>query len=49
VQDVPGGGSRYVRSAIGVDTVIVGGEIAYSAEHGYTTAKRGQVLPGPTG
>jgi N-acyl-D-aspartate/D-glutamate deacylase len=49
VQDVPGEGSRYVRSAIGVDTVIVGGEIAYSAEHGYTTAKRGQVLPGPTG
>ena len=48
VQDVPGDGSRYVRGAIGVDTVIVGGQIAYSAEQGYTTARCGQVLPGPS-
>jgi N-acyl-D-amino-acid deacylase len=46
VQDVPGDGSRYVRDAIGIDTVIVGGEIAYSAVDGYTASRRGQVLPG---
>jgi N-acyl-D-amino-acid deacylase len=46
VQDVPGEGSRYVRGATGVDTVIIGGEIAYQQETGYTTSKRGQVLPG---
>ena len=48
VQDVPGEGSRYVRGAIGIDTVIIGGEIAYQPETGYTGSKRGQVLPGAT-
>jgi N-acyl-D-aspartate/D-glutamate deacylase len=48
VQDVPGEGSRYVRGAIGVDTVIIGGEIAYDQGAGYTASKRGQVLPGAT-
>ena len=48
VQDVPGAGSRYVRDAVGVDTVIIGGEIAYEQETGYTASKRGQVLPGAT-
>ncbi|MEQ9451699.1 MAG: amidohydrolase family protein [Pseudomonadales bacterium] len=46
VQDVPGDGSRYVRDSIGVDTVIVGGEVAWSAEAGYGTKTRGQILPG---
>lgn len=48
VQDVPGDGSRYVRDAIGVSTVIVGGEVAYAQAEGYTLSRKGQVLPGPT-
>lgn len=46
VQDVPGEGSRYVRDAVGIDTVIIGGEVAYEQATGYTESKRGQVLPG---
>ncbi|NKB98918.1 MAG: amidohydrolase family protein [Pseudomonadales bacterium] len=46
VQDVPGDGSRYVRDAIGVSTVLVGGEVAYSQESGYTASRKGQILPG---
>lgn len=45
VQDVPGDGSRYVRDSQGVDTVIVGGGIAWSVRDGYQDA-RGVVLPG---
>ena len=45
VQDVPGDGSRYVRDSHGVDTVIVGGGIAWSARDGYQDA-RGEILPG---
>ena len=48
-QDVPGDGSRYVRDSVGVDTVIVGGEVAWSQADGYSDAARGQVLPGPHG
>jgi N-acyl-D-aspartate/D-glutamate deacylase len=44
VQDVPGDGSRYVRDSIGMDTVVVGGEISWSAASGYTDAQRGEVL-----
>lgn len=47
VADVPGDGSRYVRDSQGVDTVIVGGSIAWSAAHGYTTDAHGAILPGP--
>ena len=47
VQDVPGDGSRYVRDALGIDTVIIGGEIAYQAATGYTDSRRGQIIPGP--
>jgi N-acyl-D-aspartate/D-glutamate deacylase len=46
VQDVPGDGSRYVRDALGVDTVIIGGEVAYTKAGGYTESRQGQVLPG---
>lgn len=46
VRDVPGEGSRYVRGAVGIDTVIIGGEIAYEQAAGYTALKRGQILPG---
>ena len=45
-RDVPGDGSRYVRDAEGIDTVIVGGAVAWSAAEGYTGARRGALLPG---
>lgn len=48
IQDVPGDGSRYVRDAKGIDTVIVGGAIAWSAADGYTDARQGALLPGVT-
>jgi N-acyl-D-amino-acid deacylase len=41
VHDMPGGGMRYVRSASGVDTVIVNGEIAYTRDGGYSDATAG--------
>ena len=41
VQDVPGDGYRYVRDAVGVDTVIIGGEVAYRQDGGYTDAATG--------
>jgi N-acyl-D-aspartate/D-glutamate deacylase len=46
VQDVPGDGSRYVRDSVGVDTVIVGGEVVWTHATGYTHAHRGEILPG---
>jgi N-acyl-D-aspartate/D-glutamate deacylase len=46
VADVPGEGSRYVRDSQGVDTVIVGGEVAWSTAAGYGTETRGAILPG---
>jgi N-acyl-D-amino-acid deacylase len=46
VQDVPGNGSRYVRDSVGVDTVIVGGAVAWSRAEGYTLECRGAILPG---
>lgn len=42
-RDMPGAGMRYVRSASGVDTVIVNGEIAWSAAGGYTDARPGVI------
>jgi N-acyl-D-aspartate/D-glutamate deacylase len=41
--DMPEGGMRYVRSASGVDTVIVNGEITWSRAKGYTEARPGVV------
>lgn len=46
VQDVPGDGSRYVRDSHGVDTVIVGGAVAWSAADGYSADTRGVIVPG---
>ena len=43
VRDMPGGGMRYVRSARGVDTVIVNGEVTWSAAGGYTDARPGVI------
>lgn len=44
VQDVPGDGYRYVRDAIGVDTVIIGGALAYNSHSGYTDVRNGRVI-----
>ena len=44
VYDLPGNGYRYVRGAIGVDTVIVNGEVAYSAADGYSDSTSGQMV-----
>ena len=46
VQDVPGNGYRYVRDSIGVDTVVIGGDLAWTSANGYTNAHRGAVLGG---
>jgi N-acyl-D-aspartate/D-glutamate deacylase len=46
VQDVPGGGSRYVRDPVGVEAVIVGGDVAWTADAGYLPTHRGEILPG---
>lgn len=46
VQDVPGDGNRYVRDAIGIDTVIINGAIAYDSVAGYRDEHRGQILSG---
>ncbi len=40
--DMPGGGMRYVRDAIGVHTVVVNGEVAW-ADGGYTDSASGTV------
>jgi N-acyl-D-amino-acid deacylase len=42
VFDMPGDGMRYVRGSIGVDTVVVNGEIAW-ANGAYTDAKAGEI------
>jgi hypothetical protein len=41
---MPGDGMRYVRDATGVETVVVGGEVAWEAGR-YTDAKSGVVCP----
>jgi N-acyl-D-aspartate/D-glutamate deacylase len=45
VCDVPGEGSRYVRGSRGVQSVFVGGALAWSARDGYQDAQ-GEILPG---
>jgi N-acyl-D-aspartate/D-glutamate deacylase len=44
VQDVPGDGFRYVRDAHGVNTVVIGGAVAYDNAIGYHDAHRGQII-----
>ena len=44
VQDVPGDGYRYVRDAHGVETVVIGGAVAYDTVNGYHDAHRGQII-----
>ena len=40
--DMPGDGMRYVRDSIGIDTVVVNGEIAW-AKGVYTGAEAGEI------
>ena len=42
IHDMPGGGLRYVRDAIGVDTVVVNGVVAFH-EGAYQTAQSGVI------
>jgi N-acyl-D-aspartate/D-glutamate deacylase len=44
VNDLPSGGMRWTRAAVGVDSVIVGGAVAYTAAGGYTDARRGEIV-----
>lgn len=44
-QDVPGDGYRYVRDGIGIDAVIIGGEVAYQNGE-YTDSTNGAIIPG---
>ncbi len=43
--DVPGDGHRYVRDAIGVNTVVIGGAVAYQ-DGEYTDSTRGSIVSG---
>jgi len=43
VNDVPGGGNRYVRHAAGIDAVIVNGTVAWE-DHAYTGARVGEIV-----
>ena len=43
--DVPGDGSRYIRDALGIDTVIIGGQVALHKGE-YTKAGNGAIIPG---
>jgi len=42
VFDMPGGGMRYIRDAVGIDTVVVNGEVAWTAG-AYTDAAAGAI------
>ena len=44
VEDLPGQGFRYIRRAVGVDTVVVNGEVTYVAGDGYTDARAGDIV-----
>jgi N-acyl-D-amino-acid deacylase len=45
VFDMPGEGMRYIRDAIGIDAVLVSGEVAYAGGK-YSDAKPGVVVEG---
>ncbi len=44
---MPEQGMRYVRAAIGIDTVIVNGEVAYTHANGYTGSTSGAIATQP--
>ena len=43
VNDVPGGGNRYVRHATGIDAVVVNGAVTWE-QGGYTSARAGEIV-----
>jgi len=43
-RDLPGDGIRWVRHAVGVDSVLVNGALAYSSAAGYTDARSGAIV-----
>lgn len=44
VADMPGNSTRWVRGSHGVDAVVVNGELAWTADDGYTEARAGDVV-----
>lgn len=44
INDLPSGGMRWTRPAVGVDAVLVGGAVAYTAAGGYTDARKGEIV-----
>ena len=38
--DFPGEGIRWIRHSVGMDTVLVGGEVTWSATEGYVAGAR---------
>jgi N-acyl-D-amino-acid deacylase len=44
VEDLPAGGYRWTREAIGVEKVFVNGALAYSAAKGYTDRPSGKII-----
>ena len=44
VHDLPSGGMRWTRPAVGVDAVVIGGALAYTEKDGYTDARRGEIV-----
>ena len=48
VADLPGDGYRYIRHSIGVDTVVVNGEVTWTRDGGYTDARAGDVVSART-
>jgi N-acyl-D-amino-acid deacylase len=46
VHDMPEGGMRYVREGQGIETVIVNGEIVWTAADGYSDARSGCIATG---
>jgi N-acyl-D-aspartate/D-glutamate deacylase len=44
VSDLPGDGYRYIRHSLGVDTVVVNGEVTWTAAGGYTGARAGDIV-----
>lgn len=43
VNDIPGGGNRYIRHATGVELVVVNGAVAWE-QGAYTSARAGEIV-----
>ena len=42
--DFPGGGRRWIRRSVGVDTVVVNGDVTWTAADGYAPGARAGVV-----